>query len=109
MDLVQTPLFKWRIKQRKFFFYRKKQDTNKSFRYYNLYGRTECTYEPAMTKAFAHGRTEAIRTVTPEVVKFVQTFNSDVSASEKITTLRAACDYHSKLSKDCSKGLGHDR
>ncbi|TIB75421.1 hypothetical protein E3Q23_02442 [Wallemia mellicola] len=87
----------------------KKQDTNKSFRYYNLYGRTECTYEPAMTKAFAHGRTEAIRTVTPEVVKFVQTFNSDVSASEKIATLRAACDYHSKLSKDCSKGLGHDR
>ena len=30
--------------------------------YYSLYGRVENTYEPAMTKAFLHGRTEAIRT-----------------------------------------------
>lgn len=77
--------------------------------YYNLYGRTECTYEPAMTKAFAHGRTEAIRTVTPQAVNFVHTFNSDASPSEKIAALRSACDNHSKLSKECSKGLGHDR
>ncbi|KAI0318910.1 Choline/Carnitine o-acyltransferase-domain-containing protein [Amylostereum chailletii] len=36
--------------------------------YFGLYGRTECTYEPAMTKGFLHGRTEAIRTVQPESV-----------------------------------------
>lgn len=35
-------------------------------------GRTECTYEPAMTKAFLHGRTEAIRTVQPESVDFTE-------------------------------------
>lgn len=35
-------------------------------------GRIECTYEPAMTKAFLHGRTEAIRTVSPESVKFTK-------------------------------------
>ena len=35
-------------------------------------GRTECTYEPAMTKAFLHGRTEAIRTVQPESVDFTK-------------------------------------
>ena len=29
--------------------------------YFTLYGRTECVYEPAMMKAFLHGRTEAIR------------------------------------------------
>lgn len=40
--------------------------------YYALYGRTECTYEPAMTKAFLHGRTEAIRTVQPESVEFTK-------------------------------------
>lgn len=34
--------------------------------YYSLYGKVESTYEPAMTKAFLHGRTEAIRSVTPE-------------------------------------------
>ena len=40
--------------------------------YFALYGRTECTYEPAMTKAFKHGRTEAIRTVQPEAVEFTK-------------------------------------
>lgn len=35
-------------------------------------GRVESTYEPAMTKAFLHGRTEAIRTVQPESVTFVK-------------------------------------
>lgn len=34
--------------------------------YFSLYGRCESTYEPAMTKSFLHGRTEAIRTVSPE-------------------------------------------
>jgi carnitine O-acetyltransferase len=40
--------------------------------YYGLYGRVESTYEPAMTKSFNHGRTEAIRTVQPESVNFVK-------------------------------------
>lgn len=35
-------------------------------------GRTECTYEPAMTKAFLHGRTEAIRSVQPYSVEFIK-------------------------------------
>ena len=35
-------------------------------------GRIECTYEPAMTKAFLHGRTEAIRTVQPQSVHFTK-------------------------------------
>ncbi|TIB66939.1 hypothetical protein E3P77_01909 [Wallemia ichthyophaga] len=77
--------------------------------YYNLYGRTECTYEPAMTKAFAHGRTEAIRSVTPQAVQFVQSFNSDAPPGEKIAALRKACATHSALSRECSKGEGHDR
>jgi carnitine O-acetyltransferase len=29
-------------------------------------------YEPAMTKAFLHGRTEAIRSVQPESVEFTK-------------------------------------
>lgn len=43
--------------------------------YYGLYGRVESTYEPAMTKAFRHGRTESIRTVQPESVAFVKVSN----------------------------------
>lgn len=40
--------------------------------YFGLYGRVECVYEPAMTKAFLHGRTEAIRSVQPESVNFTK-------------------------------------
>jgi carnitine O-acetyltransferase len=78
--------------------------------YYGLYGRVESTYEPAMTKAFLHGRTEAIRTVQPESVEFVKTFCSDgPSRDEKIKALRNACKRHSALTKECSQGQGQDR
>jgi len=78
--------------------------------YFSLYGRTECTYEPAMTKAFLHGRTESIRTVQPESLKFVRAFcSSDATPREKMDALRAACKRHTDLTRECSKGLGQDR
>jgi len=40
--------------------------------WFGLYGRIECVYEPAMTKSFLHGRTEAVRTVQKESVDFIQ-------------------------------------
>ncbi|KAG9042417.1 hypothetical protein FS837_010900 [Tulasnella sp. UAMH 9824] len=77
--------------------------------YYGLYGHIECTYEPAMTKGFFHGRTEAIRTVQPPSVAFTKTFYSDQSNQEKIEALRKACEHHVKVTKECAKGLGQDR
>ncbi|KAI0057062.1 acyltransferase ChoActase/COT/CPT [Artomyces pyxidatus] len=77
--------------------------------YFGLYGRIECTYEPAMTKAFLHGRTEAIRSVQPESVDFVKTFFSEASAGTKVDALRKACERHVRLTKECSQGLGQDR
>ncbi|KAF3918813.1 hypothetical protein ABW20_dc0100170 [Dactylellina cionopaga] len=77
--------------------------------YYALYGRVECTYEPAMTKQFLHGRTEAIRTVSQEVVEFVRKFCEDAPAKAKIDALKAACERHVGRTKQCSKGLGQDR
>lgn len=77
--------------------------------YYSLYGRVESTYEPAMTKAFLHGRTEAIRTVQPHSVDFVKTFCSQAPPAEKIAALRKACKGHTELTRECSKGLGQDR
>ena len=80
-----------------------------------------------MTKAYLHGRTEAIRTVQPESVDFTkvrrvhvayfssfikfafQTFYSEASTSEKVAALRKACENHVKLTRDCGKGLGQDR
>lgn len=77
--------------------------------YYGLYGRVECTYEPAMTKAFLHGRTEAIRSVSTESVDFVQTFWADYPAETKIEALKKACKKHSANTRTCSKAEGCDR
>ncbi|GAA5869850.1 hypothetical protein JCM16303_001818 [Sporobolomyces ruberrimus] len=77
--------------------------------YYSLYGRVDSTYEPAMTKNFLHGRTEAIRSVTPEALNFVKTFNSDAAPRDKVAALRSACKAHTELTKACAKGLGQDR
>ena len=77
--------------------------------YYGLYGRVEPTYEPAMTKAFLHGRTEAIFTVSQESLDFVQTFWGDVSPAIKVNALRKACDRHVQTTKLCGQGKGHHR
>lgn len=77
--------------------------------YYGLYGRVECTYEPAMTKMFLHGRTEAIRTVSDDSVNFVQTFWADAPGETKIEALRKACQAHVNKTRDCSKAQGCDR
>ncbi|ANB15672.1 carnitine O-acetyltransferase YAT1 [Sugiyamaella lignohabitans] len=77
--------------------------------YYSLYGRVECTYEPAMTKQFLHGRTESIRTVSKESAAFVRKFCDDAPASQKLDLLRKACKKHSQTTAKCSKGLGQDR
>ncbi|KAF2397048.1 carnitine acetyl transferas-like protein [Trichodelitschia bisporula] len=77
--------------------------------YYGLYGRIECVYEPAMTKAFYHGRTEAIRPVTDESVEFVRTFWADQPAQAKIDALRKACERHVAVTRECAKARGHDR
>jgi len=77
--------------------------------YYGLYGRLECTYEPAMTKMFFHGRTEAIRSVTNESSEFVRTFWGENPAAAKVDTLRKACQRHTDMTKECAKAQGQDR
>lgn len=77
--------------------------------YYGLYGRIESTYEPAMTKVYLHGRTEAIRPVTNECVNFVKTFWGENPAPQKVEALRKAAAKHTAITKVCSKGQGQDR
>jgi carnitine O-acetyltransferase len=61
--------------------------------YYAPTGRIECTYEPAMTKAFLHGRTEAIRTVQKPSVHFTKASNQHGPSTPAI--LNAASFRHS--------------
>lgn len=78
--------------------------------YYALYGRVECTYEPAMTKHFYHGRTEAVRTVSQESNLFVRKFfDPKMPNSEKLKVLSNACKKHSELTRRCTSGEGIDR
>ena len=77
--------------------------------YYGLYGRVECVYEPAMTKKFYHGRTEAIRSVTPQSVEFVRTFWAEGAAQKKVDALKSACETHAAITKRCAQAQGQDR
>ncbi|KAL0083511.1 acyltransferase ChoActase/COT/CPT [Phycomyces blakesleeanus] len=77
--------------------------------YYGLYGKSECTYEPAMTKTFLHGRTEAIRSVTNASVNFVETYYSKAADHDKLESLRKALKSHTNLTRQCAQGLGQDR
>lgn len=77
--------------------------------YYGLYGRIENTYEPAMTKMFLHGRTEAIRSVTAESSNFVKIFWADNPPQKKVDALKAATQKHTAVTRECSKAQGFDR
>ena len=77
--------------------------------YYGLYGRLENTYEPAMTKVFLHGRTEAIRAVSAESTEFVKKFWAENPAQQKVDALRKATVKHTAHTKECAKALGQDR
>ncbi|WPB00862.1 uncharacterized protein RHO25_005482 [Cercospora beticola] len=77
--------------------------------YYGMYGRVESVYEPAMTKAFFHGRTEAIRSVTQESVDFLRTFWAENPPQKKVEALKKATEKHAAMTKDCAKAQGFDR
>ena len=77
--------------------------------YYGLYGRVECMYEPALTKAFLHGRTEAVRPVTMESFDFVRTLWAENPPHQKVEALKKAAQKHTNITKECAKAMGHDR
>ena len=68
------------------------------------------TYESISTRHFHHGRTEAMRVVTPEVVRFVNTMD-DPGADEtaRRTALRAAVERHVERAKECQAGLAPEQ
>jgi len=78
--------------------------------YYRMYGTIVNSYESVLTKGFLHGRTEAMRSTTPEAVAFCHAFCSRVTSREdKVAALREAVRSHSALVKEASAGRGVDR
>lgn len=68
-------------------------------------GRVGTTYESISTRHYQHGRTEAMRVVTPEVVQFVATMDdADASEASRRKAFRAAADQHVRRAKECQGG-----
>ena len=68
-------------------------------------GHVGATYESIATRHYRHGRTEAMRVVTPEVVRFV-TAMDDAHADERTrrAAFRAAAEKHVERARECQMG-----
>lgn len=78
--------------------------------YYRLRGAPATTYEPVATRKFLHGRTEAMRSVTPESVEFTKRMTDPHAGNEeKAEALKAAVERHVAGMKECKMGMGVDR
>jgi carnitine O-acetyltransferase len=68
-------------------------------------GHLGATYESIATRHFRHGRTEAMRVVTPETVAFVAAMSDPtVDDDARRAAFRAAADAHVARAKQCQAG-----
>ncbi len=77
--------------------------------YVKLRGKIDCVYESVHTRRFAYGRTEAMRSVTPESIELIRTFTEKDSDEAKYAALKKAVAAHVCRQKDCQQGYGVDR
>lgn len=68
-------------------------------------GLVGATYESIATRQYRHGRTEAMRVVTPEVVRFVAVMDDPAAdVATRRAALRAAAEKHVERAKECQAG-----
>ncbi|MFD0899658.1 choline/carnitine O-acyltransferase [Actinomadura sediminis] len=68
-------------------------------------GRVGATYESIATRQYRRGRTEAMRVVTPEVLRFVEVMDDPAArAGDRRDAFRAAADAHVRRAKECQAG-----
>ncbi|MFG3618334.1 choline/carnitine O-acyltransferase [Nocardia sp. NPDC047654] len=68
------------------------------------------TYESVAVRHYRHGRTEALRVVTPEVVRFVALMNDETAtATARAEALRTAAAVHVAHTRDCQAGRAPER
>ncbi len=83
--------------------------------YARLHGTMGAAYESCSTEKFFHGRTETIRSATPEMNAFVRAMllprstSSSSARDEQLAKLLAATVAHTNIAIDASKGEGIDR
>jgi carnitine O-acetyltransferase len=68
-------------------------------------GLVGATYEAIATRQYRHGRTEAMRVVTPEVLRFVAAMDDPAADREaRAAALRAAAERHVARAQECQRG-----
>lgn len=68
------------------------------------------TYESIATRQYLRGRTEAMRVVTPEVLRFVSMMDDfAASPNERRAAFRAAADKHVERAKQCQAGAAPEQ
>ncbi|WP_026909727.1 choline/carnitine O-acyltransferase [Patulibacter minatonensis] len=73
-------------------------------------GHTGATYESIATRTFRHGRTEAMRVVTPEVVAFADAMEDPAASSAtRRDALRAAAAAHVARARECQAGAAPEQ
>jgi carnitine O-acetyltransferase len=73
-------------------------------------GLTGATYESIATRQFRHGRTEAMRVVTPEVLAFVSTMDDPAADRDaRRDAFRAAAGKHVARAKECQAGAAPEQ
>lgn len=95
--------------------------------YRRMFGTYRPTYEPVSMRAFRHGRTDTVRTVSTESIAFCDAMcsassfckgpeghestvtNLRVQKNGKLALLRAACAAHSEQTRVVAAGNGFDR
>jgi len=78
--------------------------------HFYTHGYTPSTYESASTAGFKHGRTETIRSATPEAAHMCKVFADASSTPEqRAVALSAACSQHFTITRNALMGQGVDR
>ncbi|MEM7555602.1 MAG: choline/carnitine O-acyltransferase [Cyanobacteria bacterium P01_A01_bin.84] len=77
--------------------------------YFRLRNKIDCVYESVHTRRFKYGRTEAMRSLTPESLELVKAITSDAAAETQYTALKNAVNAHVSRQKDAQQGYGVDR
>uniref|UniRef100_A0A7S0IZG6 Choline/carnitine acyltransferase domain-containing protein n=1 Tax=Calcidiscus leptoporus TaxID=127549 RepID=A0A7S0IZG6_9EUKA len=78
--------------------------------YFRLHGKCVATYETGTARAFFHGRTDTVRTVTEDSVAFVREMCDLTSSPQsRLAALRIACATHFAQLQRVLSGQGCDR
>nr|KAJ3423289.1 hypothetical protein HK105_006666 [Polyrhizophydium stewartii] len=78
--------------------------------YYRMHQRPTAVYETAATRAFKHGRTETVRSMSSESLEFIKSFDNDeILYDEKRALFAKAIAAQVSYMKDASQGKGIDR